>query len=205
MSSPSIMPLFPLQAVLFPGGLLGLKVFEARYLDLVARSLREGSGFGIVCLQQGRETGTAAQGVKLERVGVVVRLDEVDADGPGLLRVRGTGLERFRLAGTPVQQADGLWTCAVDEVAADALRAPGDAMQPTVQALGEAIRKLDEQGHQPFAEPYRFGDAGWVANRWCELLPVSLAAKQKLMELEDPVIRLSIVDGYLRDKQIIVG
>lgn len=205
MSTTGLMPLFPLRAVLFPGGLLGLKVFEARYLDLVARCLREGTGFGIVCLQQGRETGTAAQGVKLERVGVVVRLDEVDADGPGLLRVRGTGLERFRLAGKPAQQADGLWTCEIEEIAADALRAPGEAMQPTVQALQEAIRKLDEQDHHPFAEPFRFDDAGWVANRWCELLPVPLAAKQKLMELEDPVIRLSIVDGYLRDKSIIIG
>ena len=50
-----------------------------------------------------------------------------------------------------------------------------------------------------------FDDAGWVANRWCELLPISLAAKQKLMELDDPVIRLSIVDGYLRDKKVVVG
>jgi Lon protease-like protein len=57
----------------------------------------------------------------------------------------------------------------------------------------------------PFAPPFRLDDAGWVANRWCELLPVPLAAKQKLMALEDPVIRLSLVDGYLRDKKVVVG
>jgi hypothetical protein len=54
-------------------------------------------------------------------------------------------------------------------------------------------------------EPLRFDDAGWVANRWCELLPVSLAAKQKLMELEDPEVRLRLVDEFLRSKQVVRG
>jgi len=53
--------------------------------------------------------------------------------------------------------------------------------------------------------PEQLDDCGWVANRWCELLPVPLAAKQRLMQLEDPLLRLSIVDGYLRDKKVVVG
>ena len=52
------LPLFPLQAVLFPGGVLNLKVFEARYLDLVSRSLREDTPFGVVCLNQGSDVHT---------------------------------------------------------------------------------------------------------------------------------------------------
>ncbi|MCK7499868.1 MAG: hypothetical protein MZW92_62890 [Comamonadaceae bacterium] len=81
----------------------------------------------------------------------------------------------------------------------DAPRAPAETLTPTVQRAGRRDPPArSEQDLHPFAEPYRFDDAGWVANRWCELLPVPLAAKQKLMELEDPVIRLSIVDGYLR-------
>jgi len=83
----------------------------------------------------------------------------------------------------------------------DEVRARGSV---TVDALAEAIRKLQSQDKLPFAQPYRLDDAGWVANRWCELLPVSLAARQKLMELDDPVIRLSLVDGFLRDKKVIV-
>jgi Lon protease-like protein len=90
-------------------------------------------------------------------------------------------------------------------MADDASHLPGPAMLQTVQALAEAIRKLAERGTEPFARPYRLDDAGWVANRWCELLPVPLSAKQKLMELEDPVIRLSIVDGFLRDKKVVFG
>ena len=94
---------------------------------------------------------------------------------------------------------------SVAPIAADPLRLPGPAMLQTVTALAEAIAKLKQQGKEPFSTPYRLDDAGWVANRWCELLPVSLAAKQRLMELEDPVLRLSLVDGYLRDKQVGVG
>ena len=53
LSLPDPLPLFPLQAVLFPGALLHLKVFEARYLDLVGSCLRNGTPFGVVCLKQG--------------------------------------------------------------------------------------------------------------------------------------------------------
>jgi hypothetical protein len=62
---------------------------------------------------------------------------------------------------------------------------------------------LDARGTLPFASPMRFDDAGWVANRWCELLPISLAAKQKLMELDDPAVRLKLVDEFLRSKNVV--
>lgn len=197
------LPLFPLQTVLFPGGLLMLKVFEARYLDLVSRCLRSGQGFGVVCLRQGREVGRGGAAVQFEAVGVHARIDEVDGDQAGILRVRCLGGERFRLEGVPSQQPDGLWQSAVSELTPDRHRLPAPAMFDTVKALSNAIATLRERGQLPFVEPFRLDDAGWVANRWCELLPIPLSAKQKLMALEDPVVRLSLVDGYLRDKQVV--
>jgi hypothetical protein len=201
---PEPLSLFPLQTVLFPGTLLSLRVFEARYVDLAGECLRSGQPFGVVCLRKGREGGRNAD-IEFEPVGTLARIDELDADQPSLLRLRCTGTTRFRLRGAAHQRADGLWQASADAIAADPARAPGPAMLQTVSALAEAIRKLQQLGKLPFAEPFRLDDAGWVANRWCELLPVPLAAKQKLMELEDPVIRLSIVDGYLRDKKVVVG
>ena len=62
-----------------------------------------------------------------------------------------------------------------------------------MRGLANAIATLKAQGAEPFLEPHRFDDAGWVANRWCEILPISLAAKQKLMELPDPQVRLQLV------------
>jgi Lon protease-like protein len=199
------LPLFPLQLVLFPGAVLNLRIFEARYLDLVAECMRTQQSFGVVCLKQGSEAGQKARAVQFERVGTLARIEEVDADQPGILRVRCTGSQRFRIQGQAAQRENGLWTARVQPLADDPARAPGPAVLQTVTALAEAISKLQAQDMQPFLPPYRLDDAGWVANRWCELLPVSAAAKQKLMELDDPVIRLSLVDGFLRDKKVVLG
>jgi Lon protease-like protein len=195
------MPLFPLQAVLFPGGLLGLKVFEARYLDLVSRCLRQRQPFGVVCLRQGAEAGRGA--VRLESVGVLARIDAVDSDHAGILQLRCTGGSRFELTGDPTQQAGGLWQAPIEVLADDEPEAPAPTMAATVQALAQAIANLKAQDAMPFAEPFRLDDAGWVANRWCEILPISLAAKHKLMALDSPSVRLRLVDDYLRSKQVI--
>ncbi|MCE2918026.1 MAG: LON peptidase substrate-binding domain-containing protein [Rubrivivax sp.] len=204
-SLPDPLPLFPLGLVLFPGAGLGLKVFEARYLDLVSRCLREGLPFGVVCLLKGAEAGPNAKSARFERVGTLAHIEEVDAETPGILHVRCRAGARFRLVGDPAQQSDGLWQCRAESITPDIRRVPGAAMANTVAALAEAIRKLADQDQHPFPEPHALDDAGWVANRWCELLPVPLSAKQKLMELDDPVIRLSVVDGFLRDKKVVVG
>ena len=204
LALPDPLPLFPLQLVLYPDAQLGLKVFEARYLDLVAACLRSRQPFGVVCLRQGSEAGPGSKVVTFESVGVLAHINEVDAEQVSVLQVRCTGGQRFRIAKTPTQGDNGLWMAKVDLIPADPLRPPGPATLQTVTALAEAIRKLQARAHEPFAAPYRLDDAGWVANRWCELLPLPLAAKQKLMELEDPVIRLSLVDGYLRDKKVVI-
>lgn len=211
---PDPLPLFPLETVFFPGALLGLKVFEARYLDMVADCLRQRRPFGVICLKQGVEVersndplhrNSVRGQTQLEAVGVTAHIDEVDAEQTGILQLRCTGQKRFKLREAAVQRDDGLWVGRALSLADDPPRAPGPAMLHTVSALAEAIKKLREHDRVPFAEPYRLDDAGWVANRWCELLPISLAAKQKLMELDDPVIRLSLVDGFLRDKKVVVG
>jgi Lon protease-like protein len=202
---PQPLSLFPLNMVLFPGAQLALRVFEARYLDLVSECMKRGTGFGVVCLKRGAEAGRPPSGIEFETVGVLARIEEVDAEQAGILRLRCSGQGRFRLLGAAWQRDNGQWQSAAEAIADDPPRMPGPAMLQTVNALAEAIRKLRELDKVPFAEPYRLDDAGWVANRWCELLPVPLAAKQKLMELADPVIRLSIVDGYLRDKKVVLG
>ncbi len=197
------LPLFPLQAVLFPGGLLRLKVFEARYLDLIGRCLRSREPFGVVCLKQGSEVrGVDSEPVRFESIGVLARLAEVDAPQPGILRVSCTGEQRFAAA-QPHQRPDGLWCAQVRMLAADAPLAPPAELAQTVAALSNAIEALQAQGQVPFAEPYRLDEAGWVANRWCELLPISLQARQRLMELDQPVQRLKLVDDFLRGKGVV--
>ena len=135
---------------------------------------------------------------------MLARVDDIDVAQAGILRVQCTGLGRFRREGPAWQRDDELWVCEARALPDDPSRLPAATMFDTVQALQRVIASLRAQGELPFAEPFRLDDAGWVANRWCELMPISLAARQKLMELEDPVIRLSLVDAYLRDKRVVV-
>ena len=86
----------------------------------------------------------------------------------------------------------------------DVVIAPEPSMHGTVRGLVNAIATLRLQSALPFLEPFHFDDAGWVANRWCEILPIPMAAKQRLMELEDPVVRLRLVDEFLRSKGVVV-
>ena len=196
------LPLFPLQSVLFPGGLLSLKVFEARYLDLISECLRTKEAFGVVCLRQGTEVKQDGAPQRFEKRGVLAEVLDVDSEQPGILRVRCLGGQRFR-TGEPVQEPDGLWRARFRLIDDDPKMLPTEPLIPTVRALANAIATLKQQGATPFVEPYRFDDAGWVANRWCELLPIQLAAKQKLMELTEPLVRLQLVDEYLRGKGVV--
>ncbi|MFT3957382.1 MAG: LON peptidase substrate-binding domain-containing protein [Piscinibacter sp.] len=196
------LPLFPLQTVLFPGGLLSLKVFEARYLDLAATCLRERKPFGVVALRQGHEVRRGDDTVVFEDIGVLADLVEVDSTQPGILQLRCRGAQRFRV-GSARQQADGLWVAQAELLPDDEAVAPAEAMHETVRGLANAIASLKGKGVEPFEAPYRFDNASWVANRWCEILPIPLAAKQKLMELPDGNVRLGLVDEFLRGKGVV--
>jgi hypothetical protein len=195
------LPLFPLQSVLFPDGLLGLKIFEARYLDLVTDCLRDGGGFGVVAIRKGSEVRTDTQ-VEFERVGCIAEIIDVDSTQPNILQLRCRGTQRFETLSVG-QQADGLWVAQARRREADAEVLPSQALVGSAQGLSNAIQALKQQSAEPFLQPYRFQSAGWLANRWCEILPIPLAAKQKLMELDDPQVRLQLVDEFLRSKGVV--
>ncbi|MBA2723088.1 MAG: LON peptidase substrate-binding domain-containing protein [Methylibium sp.] len=198
------LPLFPLQSVLFPGGLLGLKVFEARYLDMIGSCLREQTPFGVIALKKGSEIKAADRTpVALESVGCMAELIEVDSVQPGILQVRCLGTQRFEATHLE-QQADHLWVAQARRLPEDETVLPSEALLGSAKGLANAIATLKQQGSVPFLEPYQFDSAGWLANRWCEILPISLAAKQKLMELPDPLVRLQLVDEFLRSKGVVV-
>ena len=195
------LPLFPLQTVLFPDGLLELKIFETRYLDLMARCMREQAPFGVVALRSGGETARSAAGasVSLFDVGTLAGLIEVDSPETNILLVRCRGGQRFRL-GAVRQEPDGLWVGDAAPVADDPAVAPSATHANVVKSLVDAVATLSAQGAEPFLQPHRFDDAGWVANRWCEILPLPIDAKHRLLSL-DPLSRLDIVDSLMRVRQ----
>ena len=189
--------LFPLRSVLFPAGRLSLKVFEARYVDLVSSCLREKEPFGVVCLLQGSEVRQAGQPTRFESMGVLAHVDVVDVISPGLLKVHCNGGARFTWASVR-EGEDGLWQASgVSTLAEDGVFEPGERFADAVQALERAYAALGQRGDVELPTERHFDNAGWVANRWCELLPVPVALKQRLMELDNPLVRLELVSDVL--------
>ena len=88
------LPLFPLNSVLFPGGELTLRIFETRYLDLIAECGHTGHGFGICLILEGEEVGAPAVPVD---VGCEARISDFATASDGLLVVAVQGGRRFRV------------------------------------------------------------------------------------------------------------
>jgi Lon protease-like protein len=193
-------PLFPLQTVLYPDGYLPLQVFEVRYLDMVKRCIEHREDFGVVALVQGDEVRKPDQHETLCAVGTMAHIEDWTALMPGLLKVRCKGGQRFRIV-TAEQLRHGLWMADVSPIEDDlAVPIPSD-QQDVADSLGTLIQTLQERGvppdQMPMRTPYRLAEAGWVANRWCELLRLSLAQKQLLLTQESPVLRLELVQDVM--------
>ena len=196
----SSLPLFPLGTVFFPGGLLPLRIFEVRYLDMIGKCHKAGAPFGVVSLTQGSEVRVPGGTEAFAKVGTLATISELETPQPGLLVIRAHGEQRFRITASD-QLRHGLWVADVERLAADmAVPVPED-LQPTAQALGRLIQSLQQKSQgpeqMPLTGPFRLDDCGWVANRWCELLPLSVQLKQRLMELDNPLVRLELVSDVL--------
>lgn len=202
---PSI-PLFPLKTILFPDGHLPLQVFEVRYLDLVKRCIAKGEEFGVVSLLDGSEIRVPDQHETLSACGTMARIMDWSAPLPGLLQVSCIGTTRFQVKSAE-QLKHGLWMAEVEEVAEDMVVPIPTEQQDVANALGALIRSLQKKqistANMSLAPPYRLDEAGWVANRWCELLRLDLEEKQRLLLQENPVLRLELVQDVLSENGLL--
>ena len=203
------LPLFPLGTVLYPGGLLPLRIFEVRYLDMIGKCHKMGAPFGVVSLTEGSEVRKAAPGKpggdgfaseNFNAVGTLATITEFAIPQPGLMAIRCAGAQRFRISNRE-KLKHGLWIADVTRLEDDmAVEIPVD-LRACANALGKLIKSLQQRDisndQMPVVPPYRLDDCGWVANRWCELLPLPLELKQRLMELENPLVRLELVSDIL--------
>ena len=197
----SSLPLFPLKAVLYPGGRLPLRVFEVRYLDMIGRCHQAGAPFGVVTLTEGAEVRLPGAGAEaFADIGTLATIESLTQAQPGLISIRCVGQQRFRITSRE-QMRHGLWIANVERLADDLpVTVPAD-LRYAADALAKLVVSLKAQHADPeafpLALPMRLDDAGWVANRWCELLPVPLELKQRLMALDNPLARLELVSDIL--------
>ena len=197
----SSLPLFPLASVLFPDGVLALRVFEVRYLDMVRKCHQTGAPFGVVSLTQGSEVRRAgAPDEQFHDVGTLAVIEQLASPQPGLITLVCKGTERFRITQRN-HLVHGLWIASVSQLDRDLSIPIPEDLKKTATALTQVLHTLHARDAlNPAAKlptPEQLDDCGWVANRWCELLPVPMELKQRLMELDNPLVRLELVDDVL--------
>jgi Lon protease-like protein len=186
-------PIFPLNTVLFPGGLLPLRVFEARYMDMTRDCLKREEPFGVCLIREGSEVGGPAVP---ETVGCLAEILEWDMQQLGVLNLKTRGSQRFRILSRETGK-QGLISAEVQLIPADEERAIPEELAACARLVEMVVV---DQGKAIFAEPHAFDKAAWVGYRLTEILPIPLPAKQKLLELTDSLIRLSILQQFLESR-----
>jgi uncharacterized protein len=183
-------PLFPLNTVLFPGGVLPLRIFEPRYLDMVGRCMREGGVFGVVLIREGLEAGGGATAYS---VGTLAQIVDFDQLPDKLLGITTRGTRRFHVLSSRAQD-DGLNVARI-ELLRDEAELPlplefaqyAALLEQALPQMGDFFKHL-----QP-----RYEDAAWVSGRLTEVMPIPLQEKQRLLEMDDPIARLQLLQPLL--------
>ena len=190
------LPLFPLNIVVCPGGLLPLRIFEARYLDMVKDCMRNSAMFGLVAALPDEQLSH----LPFARIGTAFTIMDADVPSPGLMMIRCCGQHRFQV-NSALQQKDGLWVGQVEDIPNDLAMQIPDDLSIARTGLQNVIDSFDEQGipeaEIPLIKPYQMEDCAWVANRWVELLDLPLIQKQRLLALDSPLVRLELLQDFL--------
>lgn len=183
-------PLFPLNTVLFPGGILSLRLFEPRYLDMVSACMKSGTGFGVCLIREGRESGSAAS---IHGIGTLATIIDWQTLPDGLLGITALGQQRFSVLSHRVQ-SNQLVLASIELLPGE----PEAELPTRYLDLADLLRQARTQlGHSQTNPPERYTDAGWVGSRLAELLPIELSIKQELLQLNDPVQRLERIYSIL--------
>jgi Lon protease-like protein len=181
------LPLFPLATVLFPGGPLSLRIFETRYLDMVASVLRADNRFGVVAIRAGSEVGEA------ETFAVGTTAEIVDwQDAGGLLSIEAVGRDSFAIHSSS-RRPDGLYVGR----AALLEEPPPTPLPPEHSKLASLLDTMLKQLPIYSGVATAYDDAWWVGARLAEILPFTLVLKQSLLETRDPCARLDKIAATL--------
>ena len=176
-----------------------LRIFEARYLDMVKNCLRNKTSFAIVAAMPDGVTNLESN-FPFADVGTLVNIVDADVTTVGLMTIHCIGQQRLKIHSF-TQQTDGLVIGDVSDIANDIELPIPEDLKIISTSLQRLLESLPSQGvlpaDIPIVEPYQFNDASWVSNRWVELLDLSLLEKQHLMQLDSPIERLELIYDIL--------
>ena len=179
-------PLFPLKTVLLPANTLGLKIFEPRYLDMIANCMRENSQFGVVLIHKGEETGSDTD---VYSIGTTATISDWEHRADGLLGVTALGAERFEILSTHTQ-TDGL-TLAQIKILED----PDSAEIPEqYHYMLELLDHISAQAGRIRGDDQSFCE---ILYQLIYLLPLEVTLKQRLLEIPECGDRAVILHAEL--------
>ena len=189
MSDREDLPIFPLRTILFPDSKLPLRNFEPRYNDMVSRSMREDSEFGIILSRE----STDPKMFETYDTGTLAKIIDWDQGGDGLLGITTLGTQKFRLKELNKQE-DGLNIGSIERIEKEGDYKPLKEFTHLVELL-QAI--LDDVNIYDDDEK-RFDSASWISYRFAEILPLRIEDKQKCLEIDDPIIRLNFLEPLIK-------
>ena len=184
------LPLFPLGTVLYSQGLLPLRIFEPRYIDLVSASLRNRAPFGVVPLLKGAEVGL---GAVFHMTGIAATVVAWDQGGDGLLHIQVEGGARF-LVHSHEHQADGLIVANVSWSAPDV----DEPIPPALAHLSEFLQRVFEENRERV--PYKTWhglSSLWVSQRLAEVLPLAMNERVAILDATSGLEKLRLLDMIL--------
>ncbi|QWE16235.1 LON peptidase substrate-binding domain-containing protein [Polynucleobacter sp. AP-Nino-20-G2] len=197
-------PLFPLGTVLFPDGVIALKIFEARYLDMIKQCLREKTEFGVVSIIKNQNTNEEDISLSFSNIGTLAQIEDFDPIQPALYMTKSFGTQRFKLVSSK-QETSGLWMGEVELLENDPFTPIPQEHQKVAELLDDIISVIQSEdllAEAPFKKPFKVNDCGWVSNRLAELLPISLAHKNHLLAQTNPRIRLDLITEIIEDDDL---
>jgi uncharacterized protein len=199
---PSTLPLFPLKTVLFPGGLLPLKVFEQRYIEMTKACLKDDKPFGVCLLRDGPEVGrpgAVAGGIDFAGIGTLARITDCDVPQIGIMHLKTEGGTRFKVQSHEVTDL-GLVVGQVTPLPPEPALPLPEAFQPLVSLLELLMERV---GRENFAATPAITDASWVGYRLAEMLPLPLPIKQSMLEINDCEVRLKVLAQFLKEQKVL--
>lgn len=175
--------LFPLTTVVFPGGIMPLRIFEPRYLDMVSMCMKTSTGFGVCAA----EPATSNDAFRRPRaIGTLVDIVDFDRLDDGNLGITVEGQRRFEVLSTR-QTDNGLWwgrISFIDETVDSACPIEFSQLKDVAAALIEQVGLPYEK------RGTAYDSASWLSARLTELLPFDAATKHDLLATNDPLERL---------------
>lgn len=187
------LPIFPLNTVLFPGIPMPLRIFEERYLRMLADRTPNDPAFAIALIDSGQEVGGTPS---FHAIGTTARLVSINSLASNRVDIVVVGDRRVRISGSDWTRG---YAVAETEDIADAAGAPTDSTEATAlaaraqRAYAIYVRAVAKLVDMQFKAPALSRDPAAASFELTARLPLHTWEQQSILEIVDPLARVKAV------------